>query len=76
MHVLTYIIEGSILASIYNLNPETGLYQRSQVRLEENQMTSLNPSQNNFHQFETTDSPCMFMDIIFPDYNDGERKFT
>jgi hypothetical protein len=76
MNVLSYIIEGSMLASIYNVNPVTGLYKKSSKILEEKAITALNPSYNNFHQFEATDNQCSFMDIIFPEYNEDDRKYT
>lgn len=50
MHVLTYILQGSMLAKIFNQHPKkSDLYLKTEKILSKGMQSTLDPNINNFH---------------------------
>ena len=79
MKVITYILEGSMEARIFNKektdNGET-VFRKTVKYFERNQIALIEGEKDNFHEFVGGDDSCKFLDIIFPDYDDVHRKLT
>lgn len=77
MHVITYILQGSMEAKLFNrLRVGEGLFVRETKMLRKGDIAITEAKKDNFHEFFGKEEKCSFLDIIFPDYNETDRVCT